>query len=100
MKKFLALFKKKVAEHEVKPEDWIVDPDWQKWAESKVVIPYEIHRFRSCKFIQVVDAAGLRVNHPLVWRMSYEYDSEDNMVIQYCQSNYPEDPRVGFTIQF
>lgn len=94
------LFSSGPYEHLVKPEDWIVSPDWTKWTETRVVIPWDIHRGRACKFCLLHRFESKVLIQPVPWRLVQDLDKEDNLIVQYDRTNYPEEPRQGFTIQF
>lgn len=85
------IFTKAPSCHEVKPEDWYVDDNWENWHLTKVTVPLLVHRHRACKF----DWLGQRE-----WRLARDYDEDGTLIIRYERSNYPMEPRQAFRIDF
>lgn len=86
--------------HTVRPEHWIVDADWSKWVNTRVEIPWEIHRNRKPNFVLMKEVEGKILVDDVPWRLAVDYDDNDTLIVKYERSNYPMEPRQEFTIRF
>ncbi len=67
---------------------------------TRIVIPWDTHRGRIKKFCLLKRVNGAVYTEPTPYRFIWEYDEDNNLVVKYDRTNYPEDPRQEFTITF